>query len=89
MRTGRTGSSSINAASFHAAPRFTHSRIVFTCASVNCFFGGMCGSASFPSAFTRRLASGLPGTITAPLSPPSSSRSRALSTSPPLCFSPL
>ena len=59
-----------------------HSRTAPRSASVSCFFGGMCCSASGKRFLKSRLSSGFPATTTAPSSPPFSNIGRVSSSKP-------
>ena len=75
-----------SAGSLWTARAAIHSPITSCSASVSCFSGGICWSASAARFCHRRLASGWPGTTTTPSSPPLSTAAGVSSSSPP-CWS--
>ena len=70
------------------APSFTHFVSAATAASGSFPFGGIRSTPAAPrTAFNNRLASGLPGTIAGPASPPVCQPAFESRRRPPFCFS--
>ena len=75
-----------NSSGNHAAPLATQRVSVAMCSSLNCFFGGMCGSLSGLRNWRRRLSLGLPSTNAGPSPPPLNAVCRCVRSRSPLVF---